>query len=222
MASVKVIGSPTSAEVARVLTCLFEKDIEFQLIRVDNYKGQRRLPDYLKLQLFGQALAFEDGKQTLVDSREICRRVAEKYAQQGNKDLLGSGTLERASIEQWLQTEAQNFDPPASALVFNLAFAPLLADLEQDREAVESSKKKLNAVLDIYDRRLDETEYLAGDKFTLADLSHLPNAHRLVHHTDCGVMFESRKRVARWWAAISSRASWKRVVQMQQEPPPII
>ncbi|KAG6502589.1 glutathione S-transferase F10-like [Zingiber officinale] len=221
MATVKVIGSPTSAEVARVLTCLFEKDIEFQLIRVDNYKGQRRLPDYLKLQPFGQALAFEDGKQILVDSREICRHVAEKYAQQGNKDLLGSGTLQRASIEQWLLTEARNFDPPASDLVYNLAFAPLLA-LEQDREAVERGKKKLNTVLDIYDRRLDETQYLAGDKFTLADLSHLPNAHRLVQYTDFSAMFESRKRVARWWEAISSRASWKRVVQMQQEPPHII
>ncbi|XP_074565985.1 glutathione S-transferase F11-like [Curcuma longa] len=221
MASVKVFGSPTSAEVARVLTCLFEKEIEFQLIRVDNYKGQRRLPEYLKLQPFGQALTFEDGKQTLVDSREICRHLAEKYAGQGNKDLLGSGTLERASIEQWLQTEAQNFDPPSSALVFNLAFAPLLS-LEQDKDAVERSKKKLDAVLEIYDRRLDETEYLAGDKFTLADLSHLPNAHRLVHHTDCGSLFTSRKRVARWWKAISSRPSWKRVVEMQQEPPHII
>jgi len=49
--SVKVFGSPTSAEVARVLTCLFEKNVDFQLIRVDAYKGQRRMPDYLKLQV---------------------------------------------------------------------------------------------------------------------------------------------------------------------------
>ena len=49
--SVKVFGSPTSAEVARVLACLFEKNVEFQLIRVDAYKGQRRMPDYLKLQV---------------------------------------------------------------------------------------------------------------------------------------------------------------------------
>ncbi|KAJ8513717.1 hypothetical protein OPV22_004151 [Ensete ventricosum] len=221
MASVKVFGSPTSAEVARVLTCLFEKEIEFQLIRVDNYKGQRRLPEYLKLQPFGQALTFEDGKQTLVDSREICRHLAHKYADQGNRDLLGSGTLERASIEQWLQTEAQNFDPPSSALVFNLAFAPPLR-LDQDWDVVERSMKKLAKVLDIYERRLDETEFLAGSKFTLADLSHLPNAHRLVADDKCRSLFTSRKKVYRWWEAISSRPSWKRVVQMQQEPPHIV
>ncbi|WOL05962.1 hypothetical protein Cni_G14693 [Canna indica] len=218
MTSVKVFGSPTSAEVARVLTCLFEKQVEFQLIRVDTYKGQKRLPEYLKLQPFGQALTFEDGKLTLVDSRDICRHVAEKYAGQGTMNLLGSGTLERASIEQWLQTEAQSFDPPSSALIFNLAFAPLLK-LEQDEEVIERSKKKLNMVLDIYEQRLDEAQYLAGDKFTLADLSHLPNAQRLVENKECCSLFTSRKNVSKWWETISKRETWKRVVEMQHEPP---
>jgi hypothetical protein len=51
---VKVFGSPTSAEVARVLACLFEKDVEFQLIRVDSFRGPKRLPQYLKLQVLSQ------------------------------------------------------------------------------------------------------------------------------------------------------------------------
>jgi len=66
MASVKVFGSPTSAEVARVLMCLFEKEVEFQLIRVDAYRGTKRMPQYLKLQPHGEALTFEDGNVTLV------------------------------------------------------------------------------------------------------------------------------------------------------------
>lgn len=65
MASVKVFGSPMSAEVARVLMCLFEKDVEFQLIRVDAYRGPKRMPQYLKLQPLGEALTFEDGSLTL-------------------------------------------------------------------------------------------------------------------------------------------------------------
>jgi len=65
MASVKVFGSPTSAEVARVLMCLFEKDVEFQLIRVDAYRGPTRMPQYLKLQPHGEALTFEDDNLTL-------------------------------------------------------------------------------------------------------------------------------------------------------------
>ncbi|KAH7669107.1 Glutathione transferase protein [Dioscorea alata] len=218
MGSIKVFGSPTSAEVARVLACLFEKDVEFQLIRVDNYKGTERKPEYLKLQPSGQALTFEDGKTTLVDSRAICRYISERYPEQGNKDLLGKGTLERASIEQWLQTEAQSFEPPSSALVFHLAYAPVLG-LETDKMVVEDSRRKLAKVLDIYEQRLEETRFLAGDKFTLADLSHLPNAHRISTIAGCAALFKERKRVSKWWSDISGRPSWKRVVDMQNEPP---
>ena len=54
------------SEVARVLACLFEKDVEFQLIRVDSFRGPNRMPQYLKLQPHGEALTFEDGNVTLV------------------------------------------------------------------------------------------------------------------------------------------------------------
>lgn len=155
----------------------------------------------------------------ITDSRAICRHVAAKYAGQGNKDLLGTGTLERASIEQWLQTEAESFDPPSSSLVFHLAFAPY-ARIEPDEIVVKESKRRLESVLNIYEQRLEQTTYLAGDKFTLADLSHLPNAHRLITKVpECALMFKERKRVSNWWDAISSRPSWRRVVEMQKEPP---
>ncbi|KAH7690137.1 Glutathione transferase protein [Dioscorea alata] len=218
MASVKVFGSPTSADVARVLACLFEKDVDFQLIRIDGFKGKERKPDYLKLQPSGQPLTFEHGSKTLVESREICRYIAEKFADQGNKDLLGKGTLERASIEQWLQTEMQSFDPPTSALVFNLAFAQIM-DLEPDQQVITKSKAKLANLLDVYEQRLEETNYLAGDKFTLADLSHLPNAQYLMAATKCGNLFRSRKRVSNWWDRISGRSSWRKVVEMQEHHP---
>ncbi|KAL0907886.1 hypothetical protein M5K25_022337 [Dendrobium thyrsiflorum] len=221
MASVQVFGSPASTEVARVLTCLFEKEVEFQLIRTDTYKGKNRRPDYLKLQPSGESLTYEDGKSTLVDSRAICLHIADNYAEQGNKDLLGRGRLERASIEQWLRTESQIFDPPSSTLVFYLAFAPLQG-IERDEEEVQKSKKELEKVLDIYDKRLNEMSFLAGDKFTIADLAHLPNTHRLMTMVpECAAMFEERPNVMKWWETISGRPKWTRVVDLQKEAPAV-
>ncbi|KAK1295977.1 hypothetical protein QJS10_CPB15g00335 [Acorus calamus] len=77
MASINVFGSPTSTEASRVLTCLFEKEAEFQLIRIDLYNGLKRVPDPLKLQAINSLcihdihniyalLTFEDGGTTLV------------------------------------------------------------------------------------------------------------------------------------------------------------
>ncbi|KAF8697810.1 hypothetical protein HU200_035298 [Digitaria exilis] len=235
----KVFGSPASSEVARVMTCLFEKDVEFQLIRVDSFRGPKRMPQYLKLQPHGEALSFEDGGVTLVESRKILRHIADKYKNQGNKDLFGPGALERASIEQWLQTEAQSFDIPSAEMVYSLSYLPPDMPLDTGRggllpvggmhpshrqkmeemlQRFEKSRKDLGKLLDIYEQRLGEEEFLAGSKFTLADLSHLPNADRLAADPRSARLIESRKNVSRWLYTISGRDSWRRVKELQRPP----
>lgn len=48
---VKLYGPPLSTAVSRVLACLLEKDVQFQLIPVNLAKGEQKKPDYLKLQV---------------------------------------------------------------------------------------------------------------------------------------------------------------------------
>jgi glutathione S-transferase len=67
---VRVFGSPASAEVARVMACLFEKDVEFQLIRVDSFRGVKRL-EHPKLHPHGESITFDDGNVTLVGTQRI-------------------------------------------------------------------------------------------------------------------------------------------------------
>ncbi|XP_038974732.1 glutathione S-transferase F10-like [Phoenix dactylifera] len=220
MEALKVVGKPASTDVARVLTCLLEKNLGFKLIRTDKLKEEGMVSEFLRLQDPAGHVIFEDEKRkTFVDSRDICRHISKEYPDMGNKTLFGTGVLERATIEQWLHAEAQMFDPPSSALIFHLAIATPLG-LHPDQSLIERNEKQLANVLDMYERRLGEEEYLAGDEFTLADLSHLPNAHYLVTKTERGrKLFTSRKNVERWWTAISDRPSWKRVVQIQSEHP---
>ncbi|KAI3464758.1 hypothetical protein Pfo_021421 [Paulownia fortunei] len=218
-ASVKVYGPPLSTAVSRVLACLLEKDVPFQLLPVNMAKGEHKKPDYLKIQPFGQVPAFQDESITLFESRAISRYVCDKYANQGNQGLYGANPLGKASIDQWLEAEGQSFNPPSSVLVFQLAFAPRMK-IKQDENLIKQNEAKLAKVLDVYDQRLGESRYLAGDDFTLADLSHLPNTQYLVNATDRGDLFMSRKNVERWWGEISSRESWKKVVEMQNSPPP--
>ncbi|KAL3845364.1 hypothetical protein ACJIZ3_002767 [Penstemon smallii] len=217
-APVKVYGPPLSTAVARVLATLLEKNVQFQLLPVNMAKGEHKKPEYLKIQPFGQVPAFEDESITLFESRAISKYVCDKYANQGNKGLFGTNPLEKASIDQWLEAEGQNFHPPSSVLVFQLAFAPRMK-IKQDENLIKLNEAKLAKVLDVYERRLGESRYLAGDEFTLADLSHLPNTQYLVNGTTVAELFTSRKNVERWWDEISSRESWKEVVEMQRSPP---
>ncbi|XP_072963595.1 glutathione S-transferase F8, chloroplastic-like [Typha angustifolia] len=220
MASVTLYGPPISTAVSRVLACLYEKEVDFQLVRVDMSKGQHKSPDFLKLQPFGQVPAFQDELTTIFESRAICRYLCDKYSDKGNTTLLGGkegGFVARAAVEQWVEAEAQSFNPPSSVLVFQLAFAVWMG-LKQDAAAIEQNEGKLAKVLDVYERRLGESRFLAGDEFSLADLSHLPNAHIIVNETDKGHLLTERKNVGRWWEEISSRPSWKKVVELQSAP----
>ncbi|EEF52801.1 glutathione-s-transferase theta, gst, putative [Ricinus communis] len=212
---VKVYGPPLSTAVSRVLACLLEKDVDFQLIPVNMSKGEHKKPDFLKIQPFGQVPAFQDESISLFESRAICRYICEKHADKGNKGLYGTNPLAKASIDQWLEAEGQSFNPPSGALVFQLAFAPRMK-IPQDEGLIKQNEEKLGKLLNIYEKRLGESRFLAGDEFSLADLSHLPNTQYVVAATDKGELFTSRKNVGRWWSEISSRESWKKVVQMQK------
>jgi len=47
---VKVYG-PAYGSPKRVLVCLFEKEVEFEAVDIDLFKGEHKQPDFLKLQV---------------------------------------------------------------------------------------------------------------------------------------------------------------------------
>ncbi|KAM0836443.1 hypothetical protein ACQ4PT_062323 [Festuca glaucescens] len=193
-------------DVSRVLACLYEKNVEFETVK-DSYK------DILRLQSTRSVpVPFYDGPIFRQESRAICRYIAETYEQRGYPYLLGKDVLERASIEQWLRHEEHAFDPPSRALFCHLAF-PMH---DEDMSDVDREKRKLEEVLEVYEQRLGESEFLAGNKFTLADLVHLPNTHHIVTSEKFAYLYDSRKNVQRWWNTISARDSWQQVVRDMQ------
>ncbi|XP_030538614.1 glutathione S-transferase F9-like [Rhodamnia argentea] len=208
---VKVYG-PDYGSPKRVLVCLIEKGVKFETAGIDLFKGEHRAPDYLKLQPFGSVPVVQDGDYTLFESRAIIRYYAEKYKHQGT-DLLGKTIEERGLVEQWLEVEAQNYHPPIYDLVLKIVFGPLMGDTP-DPKLIKESEDKLSKVLDVYEERLSKSKYLAGDFVSLADLSHLPFTQYLVGKVGKEYLIRDRKHVSSWWDDISSRPSWKKVVEL--------
>ncbi|KAE8718743.1 Glutathione S-transferase F10 [Hibiscus syriacus] len=212
---VKVYGA-AFASPKRVLACLIEKEIEFETVPVDLLKGEHRDPEFLKLQPFGTVPVTQDGDYVLYESRAIMRYYSEKYKSQGT-DLLGKTVEERGQVENWLEVEAHNFNPPVYNLTLQVMFSSKLG-FPRDEKVIKESEEKLGRVLDIYEERLSKSKYLAGDFFSLADLSHLPFAQYLVGPIGKEYMISSRKHVNAWWNEISSRSSWQKVLQLYPAP----
>ncbi|XP_027933498.1 glutathione S-transferase F9-like [Vigna unguiculata] len=207
---VKVYGQDY-ASTKGVILCLIEKEVEFETVHVDGFKGEHKQPEYLKLQPFGLFPVVEDGDYVLYESRAILRYYAEKYKDQGS-NLLGKTMEERGLVEQWLEVEAHHYTPPIYNLV-KMYIAYVVSGEAMDPKAIEENEEKLGKVLDIYETRLSETKYLAGDFFSLADLNHLQYTYHLVNDMERGFMIRERKNVSRWWDDISSRPSWKKVLR---------
>ncbi|KAL3846166.1 hypothetical protein ACJIZ3_003569 [Penstemon smallii] len=209
---VKVYG-PDCGSGKRVIACLIEKGIEFEVVDVDLFKGENKTPEYLKLQPFGVLPVIQDGDYTLYESRAIIRYYAEKYKSQGT-ELLGKTIDEKGLVEQWLEVEAHNFQPPLYDLVVRLLF-PSEFGITPDPKSIKENEEKLAHVLDVYEDRLSKSKYLAGDTFSLADLSHIPFIQYLmVKRMGKEYMIRDRKHVSTWWDDISNRPSWKKVLQL--------
>ncbi|KAI3709877.1 hypothetical protein L2E82_39645 [Cichorium intybus] len=171
---VKVYG-PIYASPKRVLVCLVEKEIDFETIPVNIFAGENKSPGFLKLQPFGSVPVIQDGEYILFESRAIIRYYAKKYKSQGT-DLLGKTMEDEGLVQQWLEVEAHNFEPPVLNLVRQIMFSSHYG-ITRDEQVIKESEEKLGKVLDIYEDRLSESRYLAGDFFSLAVLSHLPLTH---------------------------------------------
>jgi glutathione S-transferase len=120
---------------------------------------------------------------------------------------------QKAIIGVWLEVEAHQFDPAASKLTWELAIKPMLGRVT-DKAIVKENEAKLAKVLDVYESRLAQSKYLAGESFSLADLHHLPTIQYLLA-TEVKKLFDSRPRVSAWVADITARPAWRKVLALR-------
>lgn len=146
------------------------------------------------------------------ESRAIIRYYAAKYEDKGRK-LTGTTLEEKAVVDQWLEVESNNFNDLVYNMVLQLLVFPKMGQIS-DLTVVQKCANKLEKVLDIYEQRLSESKYLAGDFFSLADLSHLPSLRFLMNEGGIAHLVTQRKSLHDWYLDISSRLAWSKVLDL--------
>ncbi|KAH9615626.1 hypothetical protein KSS87_011779 [Heliosperma pusillum] len=212
--AVKVHGSPISTATLRAVVALYEKEIDFEFVTVDMKSGAHKHPQFLALNPFGQVPALEDGDIKVFESRAITKYIASAYESKGTP-LLCKDKKQIANLAIWSEVEAHQFDPVASKLAWELFYKGLFG-MQTDAAAVEENEAKLVKVLDVYEARLAQSKYLAGDSFTLADLQHLPALHYL-SGTKVKSLFDERPHVSAWCKDILARPSWEKSLALQKQ-----
>ncbi|KAL7151228.1 hypothetical protein ABFS83_04G017400 [Erythranthe nasuta] len=209
--AIKVHCTVLSTAAMKVIACLNEKGLDYEIVPIDMRAGEHKKEPFLSLNPFGQVPAFEDGDLKMFESRAITQYIAHTYADKGTP-LIFPDPKQMAVASVWAEVEAQKFDPVASKLTWELCTKPFLG-MVTDYAVVEEQEALLSKVLDVYEARLVQSKYLGGERFTLADLHHIPIMSYLMG-TRVKASFDSHPRVSAWYADISARPASEKVVAM--------
>ena len=160
----KIWGRTNSVNVKKVLWTAEELGLRYQRIDAGLQFGVNNTPEYRRMNPTGLVPTIDDDGFVLWESHSIVRYLAAKH---GNGTLCPTDLRERADAERWMDwthTFSREFQRPL--------FWPLvrLAPEKRDAAAIEEARRKCGALLDIPDSVLAGKKYLAGDRFTMADI----------------------------------------------------
>ena len=189
----------------RLRIFLAEKGINVPKVEVDMPGGENRAEPFLSINPLGTmpVLELDDGT-ILTESIAICRYFEELHP---DPPLMGTTPLEQATIEMWQRRMEFNLMNNVAA-VFRHTH-PAMAELEvpQIADLAEASRPRVQAALEMLDDQLGKHHYVAGDSFSIADITALVG----VDFTKVGRIQvpENLANLARWRAEVSARPSAK-------------
>ena len=152
----------------RVRWFMAEKGIEdIEVIETDIFKGEHRTPEYVaRAGLPNVPAQTIDDETTITESLAICRYLDSAYPV---PTLFGMGAKETAIVEMWTRRAEMMLATPLMLTVRHSH--PALAGIEkQSAEFAEVQRNTAERALKFFDRRLGESEWLAGNRISIADI----------------------------------------------------
>jgi glutathione S-transferase len=202
--------SASSPNSRRVRIFLAEKGLSIALVTVDLGKSEQHSDAYRAInpRRVVPTLVLEDGT-AIGEVPAICRYIEETHP---TPPLLGETAKEKAQVSMWeRRAELEGF---AAVMETIRNSAPGLKnraiagprDYDQLPELAERSKLRVKNFLADFDDRLREAAFVAGQRFSVADITVLVTvdfAAKAINY----LVPDEHSSLKRWYDAISSRPS---------------
>lgn len=187
----------------RVRVFLAEKGLSIPTEQVDIGTLAHKRPEFAAVNPLQRvpALQLDDGT-VITESMAICRYFE---ALRPEPPLFGRGALEIALVEMWTRRMELNLLAPVAAVFRHLHPAMKAMEQPQVPEWGEANKPRVMEFLDFLNRELEGRLFVAGDHYTVADITGLI----AVDFMKPGKLAvpEGLANVRRWHAQVSERPS---------------
>jgi glutathione S-transferase len=201
----------------KVRVALREKGLEFQL-RIE--KVWERRPEFLALNAAGTVpvLVEEDGT-AIADSGVICEYLEEVYP--GERNLLGEAPPERAEVRRLVAWFDQKFAREVTDNLYREKMMRKFLGLgEPNSAAIRAGVANIHYHLDYIGWLTERRKFLAGDKYSLADVAAASHLSALDYMGD--VPWDQHAKAKDWYARIKSRPAFRPLLAdlIAGAPPP--
>nr|WCC58221.1 glutathione S-transferase [Pharsalia antennata] len=185
--------APGSAPCRAVLLAAKAVGVDLNLKLTDLFKGEHLTPEFVKINPQHTVPTIDDNGFALWESRAIMQYLQNQYGK--DESLYPTDPKKRAIVDQRLYFDLGTLYGRFGDYFYPVAFGGASFDPEK--------LEKLNEAFKFLDGFLTDSEYAAGDKLTLADLSLVATV------STCEVIgfdLSPYKNVNRWYAKVKATA----------------
>ena len=227
--------NPISSCSQKVRMALHEKGLAYEGKILDLQKGDQFNPDYIKLNPNAVVPTLDDNGAVFIESTLINEYIDDAYPQ---NPLKPKDAGERHRMRLFTKKIDEKLHPACGAMTFAIGARPgLMARPEEERDALINAipdpirrnarrsviengvfAPEVKAAMDVHssmfdtaDALLSDSDWLAGEEFSLADCALIPYTLRMDHLSQGGLI-ESRKNLTRWYNAIRERPAFEAAV----------
>jgi glutathione S-transferase len=187
----------------RVVWLCEEMGLPYRLVDIDLLKGVEHYPDFLALNPAGFIPAITDGGVTMVESIAILQYLMASHGPTPLAPDPGD-----ADYPAYLQFLMMGEAAISTSMFYYTNYHRTVPEAERSAEWVAFMKYQYDSRVDLIRRQLEQTPYLAGDRFTAADISTayaLENARR-------GAGVQHQGAVADYIGRIVAREGYRRTM----------
>ncbi|MEO5659869.1 MAG: glutathione S-transferase family protein [Polaromonas sp.] len=164
--TLKIYGTAAS-RAARPLWVAQELGLVYEHIPVPYLGGATKTPEFLAINPNGHIPVVDDDGVVVWESMACALYLAERFKDAGSILLAAQNHAEQADILRWsfwVVTECEK-----DALTF-LMHSVLMPPERRKPQLAEDAQRRLLAPLQVLEQHLQTNSYLAGDRFTVADI----------------------------------------------------
>ena len=162
----KIYGANLSAPANKVRMAANILGLEYEYIQISIRQRENRTKEYLALHPAGKVPVIDDDGFILFESDAIMKYLAVSE----RSPLYPDDINQRAMVDQWLDFVSIHVSGAMGRVVFNRVFASF-AKIPVDERSLSDGIKFLGRFLPVIDQQISQTKFLAGEQFSLADIS---------------------------------------------------